>query len=318
MTGPASRYYYHLNLANTLPAIFVTILAGRLSDRIGRKSIMFVPCAVLSVRVGLQMAVAAWRLPLAVFFAGEVLMAVFGGESLFLMAVFASAADTSSLGDRVLRVARMEAALFLGEVVGSLTGGATTAHAGYVATFALSGALMVAAAVLALLVREPLAARNRSPEPLTWHDLNVFRPLIMLARSRGLAFLSVAFFFGVGGFVGFLSSSTLFFRTAYNWTPQFVGYFNAVDFAARGASILIVLPLAQAASRRWFPTLTDRRLAMAGLLAFGVQMATIALWRQTPAALAVATLGLSSGMSVPVIRGLASVLVSPTEQVRLG
>ena len=110
----------------------------------------------------------------------------------------------------------------------------------------------------------PLPRNRRSTEPLAFRNANPLAPLLVFLRSSSLFCLGSAFCVGVSAFVGYLATSTLFFRTALGWSPSEVSYFNTADVAARAASILVVLPRLQWLARKRWLALSDRRIAIVG------------------------------------------------------
>jgi hypothetical protein len=214
--------------------------------------------------------VAAYHLPLEWLYVGEAVTGLTGGASLFFMAVFAGNADLSDPASRVWKVARMEGALFVGEVAGSMAGGALTQAYGFPVTFLFCVILTIAGTVGSLVTAEPLPSHHVVRAPLTAQDFNVFKTMAIVLRSKDLFLLTLAFTTGVAAFVGFLTSAALFFRTALGWSPSDIGYFTAADVALRGLGVILLLPLLHR-----IPWLSDNVVATVGFLAFGAQVGAL-------------------------------------------
>ena len=96
---------------------------------------LVLPQLGLLLKALIQLLVCNYKLPLYYLYVGEAINGTSGGFPLFLMAAFASAADTSSMTHRVRRISFTEGSLALGQVAGGLISGVLVRRFGFYTTF---------------------------------------------------------------------------------------------------------------------------------------------------------------------------------------
>ena len=114
----------YLNIARTLPAVFVTIFLGAWSDKVGRKVVIILP--VLGDFFGFfffLMSALYLELSLNYLLIGCLISGCFGNFTTMLQASCAYVADVSSVGERTIRIAFLEFMNHLGRTIGPAIAG---------------------------------------------------------------------------------------------------------------------------------------------------------------------------------------------------
>ncbi|XP_031618143.1 uncharacterized protein LOC116337604 [Contarinia nasturtii] len=121
----ASKIFMCQNiLINIIPAI-ISFFIVPWSDKYGRKPLLMSSFAGFSLSYGLlcviSIAASHFKLNPWFYLLGFIPYSLFGGVVVFITGVYSYSTDTSSVQDRGLRLARLEAAALFGLIIGSLT-----------------------------------------------------------------------------------------------------------------------------------------------------------------------------------------------------
>ena len=189
-------------------------LLGALSDRFGRRPILLISLAVLTVDY-LVMAIAGsiWLL-----LAGRV---VGGITAATQSTANAYMADISAPQDKAANFGLIGAAFGLGFVLGPALGG-LLAEYGTRAPFYAAAALAAANGVFGYIVlRETVDERIR--RPFTWHRANPFGLFRHLAKLPGLGPLLLVFFIYQVAFAVYPAIWAYYTAERFDWSPGMVG-----------------------------------------------------------------------------------------------
>jgi len=297
-TARAAIWVGWLEVGWALPYFFTAPILGALSDRFGRRPLMLVSllgiCAELVIDA---LAQNVWHL-----LGGRI---VCGLSYAAQVAGMAAIADATAPAQRTAAYGRANAFLFLGIVIGPLTGGLIAEH-DLRAAFWLGAAMALAGAAFVVFVlpetlaqRAPFAVQQFAP----WRSLSILAraPLWPLAIVLLLSWLALQ-----------SSDNMLVLYTAhrYGWDAVTFGIFVA---AAASVGIVVQGWLAERAAARF----GERRALIGGLGVQAIGMAGMGLagtallfW---PAAL-IAPLG---AIARPALQALMSRAVGEDEQGRL-
>jgi len=290
-----------LALSYALAQFVAAPLLGRLSDRIGRR-----PVLVASV-LGSALAYVAFGLATAlwVLFVARVVDGLSGGN---ITAAQAYIADVSAPQDRAKNFGLIGAAFGLGFIIGPALGGVLS-HISLAAPAFAAGAMAMLTALFGLFVLpESLPRERRNAAPLGARDLNPLRPIARGLGQPALRALLLAIF--AQGFAGaeLRTNFAVFTAGRFGMGPSQ----NALVFSFIGVVGLLVQGVLL---RRISHRVSERRLALVGLAVMvGGYLATAFV--PTVALLygALALIAFGGGLSTPMLTGLVSLSVAPTEQ----
>eukprot|EP00049_Salpingoeca_infusionum_P023252 m.11132 g.11132 ORF g.11132 m.11132 type:complete len:508 (-) comp5671_c0_seq1:415-1938(-) len=310
VTGEASHRLFYLNLAMVVPSFFVVTTLGALSDKYGRRIMMFLPCVgSLLQQLGILL-VMYLDLHINWLYLPMVLYGIFGTYALFLMSLFSGIADITNAKTRTVRIGFMEGMNLAGACAGMYAGGAMSKNLGYKFVFWFLAGVYVVIMLYILAIKEPLP-RNRRKERVTWMDANIVSVLaIFVVRGWRLFLLGFAFMVLMTTQVGY-QIVIMYLKQLFNWEDDVVGRYLAATKACYGFSVLIVLPIIV----YFFGTKAkDYPLAQLSVVVMTVQYVLWALFRESGVMFAITTLGLLSGLAAPICRAMLSKSVPSHEQ----
>jgi DHA1 family tetracycline resistance protein-like MFS transporter len=285
-----------------------TPLWGRLSDAYGRK-----PILVVSVAGGaLAYLAMAFAPTLPLLIAARAFQGIMAGN---IAAAFAYATDVSTPATRSKSLGLLGAAFGLGftigPAIGGVLGGADKASMSFTVPMLVAASLSGLAFLGALLfLRESLDPAHRHPFGAPARD-GARRGFSPFAPVRGrpvlLALVVVAVLVQVAATLQ-QSIYPLWANALYGHGPRQVGF---AFFVLGVLAVVCQGALAGPLARRF----GERALATAGLITYGVGIATLAVG-SGPWALwfAIAMLGLGTGVYSPAISSLVSLQAAPNER----
>eukprot|EP00043_Microstomoeca_roanoka_P004718 m.51401 g.51401 ORF g.51401 m.51401 type:complete len:469 (-) comp12621_c0_seq2:102-1508(-) len=309
VTGKASDLLVYYNLAMVIPSFFVVTTLGALSDRFGRKPMMFLPCiGSLLQQFGILMVIYL-DLSLPWLYLPMLLYGFFGTYALFLMSLFTSVADVTTTTNRTAWIGFIEGMNLAGSCAGYYIGGVVTAYLGYAAVFWLVAAVYVLVMILIYFIEEPLP-KSRRKKDVSWREANILAVIMILFKRKDRALLGIAFFLLMTTSVGY-QIVIMYLRHLFHWHEDKVGAFLAVSKATQGLSVLLVLRLI---TYFFGQKAKDYPLAQVSLIVMIAQYLLWAFFRNQDIMFALNVLGLISGMSSAICRAMLSKTALPTEQ----
>jgi multidrug resistance protein len=287
-----------LNTSFSLMQFGFSPIWGRLSDRIGRRPVIF---GSLVVTAGSYLMFAlATSLP--VLFASRILAGIAGGV---VPTTQAYIADTTTAAERTKGMGLLGAAFGLGFIFGPAIGGILSRHGYSVPAFVACGLSLIAAASAYFVLPESLprearahavAARRASPT------------LLQALRRPAVGRVLVLFFVGTLAFSILEGTFALFGEHDYGMSPRDIGYF----FAYVGSvSAIMQAGIVGMLVRRF----GERALVIAG---FALMAAAMTFTGTTPLLplllLAMGILSVGNGLTAPSLAGLVSIASTADEQ----
>jgi multidrug resistance protein len=279
----------------SLMQFLVAPLAGRLSDRIGRRPVII--CGLLASAIAYGALALADSL--ALIFAARILGGIAGGN---IPAAQAYIADVTTPENRAKGMGLIGAAFGLGFVFGPAIGGVLTRFGPSAPMWCAGTLCLVNCAAALVLLPE---SRRGSPATVSLGRVDLFR---RARRHPGLIRLLLVFFMVSAAFSGFEATFALFTERRFGFTAETIGYvfaFIGVILATvNGVLVGRVVPLI--GERRTVP------LAL-GAIAFGLLMVPLA---PTVSALfaVCGTIALGMGFNNPALTSMVSRLSDPGEQ----
>ena len=279
----------------SLMQFLVAPLAGRLSDRIGRRPVIIYGLLASAVAY----AALALADSLALIFAARILGGVAGGN---IPAAQAYIADVTAPEDRAKGMGLIGAAFGLGFVFGPAIGGVLT-RIGPSAPMWCAGALCLLNCLAAVLLLPE--SRRGSPTTVSLGRLDLFR---RARRHPGLVRLLLVFFMVSAAFSGFEATFALFTERRFGFTAETIGYV----FAFIGVILATVNGLLVG---RVVPRLGERRTVPLALGAIALGLLLIPMAPTVLALFAVCgTIALGMGFNNPALTSMVSRLSDPAEQ----
>lgn len=275
-------------------------LLGRLSDRIGRRPVLFV--SVLGTAAGFLLMGTAKTL--AMLFVARIIDGATGGN---LSTALAYIADVTPPQDRSRGMGVVGAAFGLGFIVGPALGGIFSRVSPQAPFFVAAALAAVNAAALAVWLPESLPPERRG----TAHHRAPLGTLVQGPARRQLALTAGTYFLTTVAFSLLTATYPLFTNRRFGYGPSENGYL----FATQGLLAAIV----QGGLLGWLVRRSsDKTMALVGVVALAVSLFLLPLSLAMPALLATtAGVAIGHGLVASTLNGLASRTVSPAAQGRV-
>ena len=278
-----SHWLLFINIATGVPAIFVSVFYGAISDLKGRRLFMILPALGSIVNLTTVLLVVYFRhtLPLAFLLVGAFALGVGGSFPVFNFAVFSYVSDISVASKRTIYISVLESMTFLGAAVSQLSGGPWVNNIHFtsplyciiamdvviilyvvVALPESVGVVQRQGCVANLSPRQPYHSTESSPgqqspeqqEPISNGPqtcvllksscVNLISFLKLLLRSWKLSSLLGMFLVVEINFLGITDTAVLFaLGEPLCWGTELIGYFLAAKVFMNGVATLILLPL---------------------------------------------------------------------------
>lgn len=209
-------------------------------------------------------------------------------------------ADLTPARERAAAFATLGALFSLGFILGPIIGGALGQLSVVLPAYAAGAASLLSVTMGYFLLPESLHMGDRSPAPLTWRDLDPFRPILSFARLPGMAsLLGATFVFNL--VYGCLASNfAVYTIDRFHAKPvQNALIFTTVGAAGAATQVIGVRPLAS--------RIGEKRLALSGLLVqivglLGILVAPAFVWLYGATGL----IGIGNGLMRPALTALMS------------
>ena len=226
-----------------LPVVFLAPFYGVLSDRLGRRTTLYIPVVAHTVFCILLLLIVYLRLPLAVLVFANFIDGL-GGYAFYLSSgCYAYISDISTEKSRLVRLAVLQTAEFIGVALVQVPVGYIIQGYGFVSTVWLVVALQMAAILYLIIPRILLETvdTNRNTKHIgaveLIHDLrNLFAVNTQSRRYRLVIIFTIYFFTDI---IQLSTSATTLYGIyglgpPFCWSSVIVGYFGVV-FMSSGA-----------------------------------------------------------------------------------
>jgi len=269
-----SYIYLGIILAAALPSLFMALLLGSWSDKVGRKVVVLLPVIGGLLDSICILVVMYTRCSLYILFVGGFCNGVCGFFTTMILAVFAYMADMTSERERALRLGILEAVAFTSGMISHISSGWWIHHLGFKAPYIFITTLhLISLAYIVFLL--PESSTNTQPKRIK--DLfninhlkkvrSVFKESINMWQLYGLlltsAFLMIAS-------IGFGSVIVLYSLDApFCLSPILIGYFLADCMFMQALGAIFALTLLQ-------KILSEIMLTQLGIVSIISSLVTIA------------------------------------------
>ncbi|XP_064623234.1 proton-coupled folate transporter-like [Lineus longissimus] len=126
-----SKWQMYLQVTSSLINVVTTILYGAYSDAAGRRIVLILPAAAMTIKFIINCFIIYFDLPVYYFLIGQVFDGLGGGFATMMMAVFAYIADITTPEQRGMRIAIAEACLAMSLAISQLAIGYFIRATGY-------------------------------------------------------------------------------------------------------------------------------------------------------------------------------------------
>jgi MFS family permease len=279
--------------------IIFTPILGKLSDRFGRRPVLFV--SIVGTALGFALMGLAHGLPL--LFAARILAGITGGNIAIPQAYIA---DVTAPQKRSRAMGMIGAAFGLGFTFGPLIGGVMS-RISYSAPFFFSAGLAVINAALVYLILPESLSRERRAQP---HKRASLLEVFHHGRAAMFAIVVATYFFLIAGFSIMTTLFALFTEKRFGYDAQANGYMfgfvGIVSVIVQGGLI-----------GRLIKMFGEVALARTGMILTAVSLALLPTSHSLLVLLLVsAGLAAGSGFASPPLSGLASQMVESGWQGR--
>ncbi|KAL5477766.1 hypothetical protein EMCRGX_G024607 [Ephydatia muelleri] len=305
------------NVAGQLPSVFVALISGPMSDRVGRKPLMVALSLAGVLSAGVVLAIMYLDLSVYYFVLCYFINSLGGGSTgLF----FSYLADISSPRWITYRIGFAEGMLVLSIALCTAAGGAwigsSNCYYPYIAWLMLASYLAVLLYVLVFLPESLAREERQRRHAIAGHRSglrSVFRGLeivFMPGHSRWristhLYTLGIIYLIATG-----LSSvNTLYFtHSPLQWGSELIGLYNATFFLTHGAALIFLLPILVTFK------LHDSIISLVGMT-FSALMAILNIFVQRKWQMfAIGTVVGLEAIAAPPMRSMLSASVNPSDQ----
>lgn len=279
--------------------IIFTPILGKLSDRLGRRPVLFV--SIIGTAIGFALMGLAHGLPL--LFAARILAGITGGNIAIPQAYIA---DVTAPEKRSRAMGLIGAAFGLGFTFGPLIGGLMS-RISYSAPFYFSAGLAVINAALVYLILPESLSREHRERP---HEKASIAEVFRHGRGAMFAIVLGTYFFLIVGFSIMTTLFALFTEKRFGYDAQANGYMfgfvGIVSVIVQGGLI-----------GRLIKMFGEVALARTGMILTTVSLALLPMANNLAFLLLVsAGLSAGSGFASPPLSGLASQMVEANWQGR--
>lgn len=304
-----------LNMYATLmagvPVVFLSIIMGTLSDRLGIKFLLTVP--IIGMIVGqmfLLVNVLFWELR-AEYILLCSLYSIFGGSTTFFIGLYSHTSDISCDKSRTARISILDATVTASTGISGFLSAYIYSYWGYAAIYAISIALLVIDMILVVFFIKTVSPKIQTQ---SWNykelsPLVIFRSLFRrragYRRSKILIlFLSMLMFvsMSMGDF------SYLYTRKVLNWDEQIYTKVSSLGIILNCFSSVLVLPLLS-----YYVGLPDALLGCVAILSAAVGQIFIGMARTNMLYLIGILYGSFTNIPSSTIRSLLAKQVSKGE-----
>ena len=283
-------------VVDTLPTSFAVMqflcgpLLGSLSDRFGRRPVLLVSLAVMSLDyLVIALAGSIW-----ILVAGRI---VGGMAAATQSTATAFVADISTPEQKAARFGLVGAAFGMGFVLGPVIGG-LLAEFGTRAPFYMAAALAAVNLVFGFFIL-PETVTDRIRRPFAWRRANPLGALMDVGRLPGVGRLVLLFFLYQVAFFVYPSIWAYFTEARFGWEPRMIG----VSLASFGISLALVQGVLIRVILKY---LGDRGTVIYGLAFNACAFVALALVTDGTTALILTPLTALGAVVTPALQGLMS------------
>mmetsp|Transcript_52537 Transcript_52537/g.163126 ORF Transcript_52537/g.163126 Transcript_52537/m.163126 type:complete len:447 (+) Transcript_52537:48-1388(+) len=291
-------------VVTNVPCLFLCALFAHLSDRVGRKPFLLMTGLQGALSSGLML----WRgVARSDVVAACTCLRLLGGSIFGTVGnCMAAAADVTvewSSKDRARVFSGLEGAIWIGQLLGPVTGGVASNLLGPQRSLVFA-TVVFALSLLVVLVSLPETLPREQRLPFTWRKANPLGGVVVAWRFPVCLVLAAAFFFAQfsAGFGG--SLWPLYCKKEFQWPDGTIGALMSVCFTANAVGLIIIMPILAAWASPKAILVTS---VASGCVMWSLFATTATAWHF----FAVACIGAGAAMMYPVIRNSLATMLGP-------
>ena len=233
----ASTWLFHFNLASGIPAVFVTIVFGAISDCIGRKFMFFLAIVGVLIKASVFTIIIYFNLDLSYGYIGYIIEGFSGSGYLILLASFSYTADVTSSGQkRIFGIVLIEFVNTISNGVINLGIGQIIEGYGFLIPLLICGGSLAMATLFLIFLPETVQKPDLSRDQLqngVRHMVTLYTSDTIVKRRSKLVILLVTFFLTLQSFLGTSGISVIFkMDEPFCMTSSELGYISALETVA--------------------------------------------------------------------------------------
>lgn len=269
ISSKASMINIYMSIASYAPTILMTGLYGSVANKYGRKPVIGISLIGILLSIASSLIVVVFQpsnfVPIVVL--GAFFMGICGGYSTFIMAIFSFASDTTAddTEGRKLSYPITEGAIFLPKLIAPISAGVIASIYGYSYPLIVGMGFSIVAFLWVLFIPEslPLDSPVRQ-QPLSLSPFTTFYNIAFIFKHQSdmesgksaVPYIAVAFCIYYVAYVGSGPVMILYAKHAFNWGPDYIGYFDGVEGGVHAISMLFIPVLVHFITQRNFKLLS--------------------------------------------------------------
>jgi len=308
--------YMHLGviLSASLPSLFMALLLGSWSDKVGRRIVIFLPVVGGILDSTCILITMFLRAPLYFLFIGSFMNGLCGFFTTMVLAVFSYIADITDENDRALRLGVLEAVAFTSGMLSHMTSGWWIRHLGFKAPYIFILALHLTSLLYIVFIlpeSKPDVDKRKLKDLFSpMHITKVFKIFHRTDKKQkwqlyGLVLTSAFMMISSIGFGSVIVLYTL--DIPFCFSPIIIGYFLADCMFMQALGAIFALVILQ-------KFLSEIMLTQLGIVSIISSLVMIAVITKKWQMFIVPIVGCFGGVCMPVIRAKMSKLVNKDEQ----
>ncbi|RDD45636.1 Proton-coupled folate transporter [Trichoplax sp. H2] len=323
-----STYIFYLNLSFIIPSVCASIILGNLSDKLGRKVVMILPCIGAGIK-NVIFLINAYLIdkPVPYMYIGSAISGFFGNYPTLLMAVFSYISDISHGDTRSSRIGILESMTFIGGSMANFISGRWLDTAGFLPPFWANVIIYFCLILYIIFVitesyhptdpndnqQVDTPDQNRCSTFFSMRNFQASYKVIIKPRVGHLRIhlilLVAIFFLNVIIFNAFNNIIYVYLKhPPLSLTPTSIGDIVALKLCLNGIAAIIVMPILSKILH-----FNDTSLIMIGVLSSTASWLYIGFIRSPSIVFIGSIIDGLTGMAIPSCRAMLSKIVNQDE-----
>ncbi|KAJ3122262.1 hypothetical protein HK100_012065 [Physocladia obscura] len=325
----AALWAQMITLATAIPAFCLVPLMGKLVDRVGRKTLMFVPITATMLGALSIIIVAHYSIGLWFIVAIHAVQGLMGGASVLALCAYAFIGDTTTAGKRTQTFLVIDAFSYFAFTIGPFSGGLLYRNFGILPVFAFVLALESFVLLYVIFFMTESLNTDQSAASAQFTPRTLYHLLIsswsgsldiLNAPGRGSSLFILAIVTAIGSmtFAGYQFIFFFYPSKRFGWDSFDTGLFSLTNSICRMFYLAILLPYLLRKLTEGKDTISKTRIELGlvrlGVLAFSLGMCCFGLAQKGSMFFGIVILYAFGTIAMPTIRGVVSRTVPSESQ----